>query len=720
MKRIILITIAAVCLLCAVPLVASRAEGGVAEASATGEPSATPEATAPEATATPAQSTELTLATGGLVSTTEFGTDYYMTGLFSDVTKGFNIGEWDIQDARFTMSFSTTQLVSEYISNITISINGVRFYSENVPVTDGLRRSLTLKIPVEHLVEGYNTIRIEGYIRTYNGLPCVDDVTSANWMNIFSESVIEVSYTPAAACESIDQFYTGFTSIDALENSQSAVALATGFDDDELDAAFTVLAGVSSKATKDYQNIDLLAADSLTHLKNKKYVIYIAKPGNLPAELAQAVDAAGGTEGSGAVLALVAGGTNVLVVSANDGAGLDLAAAELGNADVMNQLKKTVKRISASEDVFMRKEGTAQYVYPTESGTYLSGPFRQKVDYFVNFANNRQLAYGSELELHYRYAENLDFNRSLVTVYVNNVPIGSQKLSLESARDDVMVLDIPTDVEVTGSFTLTVAFDLEIEDLWCTLRQEETPWAYISAESTLKLNSIEAPYYLFDNYPYPFVSGGEFNETVLVLPDRNNDIDLTLMGDFMLTLGQFIKYNTGSLSVVRASGPGELEGKNVIVVGTPEDNAAILQLNDKLFFQFNSDGVGIRSNEKKLLEETYAKTLASAQLIESPYSSVRNAVLVIASTDEEDLKNAMDYFGDSANLWKLSGDGFVADEDEVFQFRFKEEAETQQEETKVLLEQSDIMNLLLVGGAVLVLLAVALILTVRKYRRERK
>ncbi len=720
MKRIILITIAAVCLLCAVPLVASRAEGGVAEASATGEPSATPEATAPEATATPAQSTELTLATGGLVSTTEFGTDYYMTGLFSDVTKGFNIGEWDIQDARFTMSFSTTQLVSEYISNITISINGVRFYSENVPVTDGLRRSLTLKIPVEHLVEGYNTIRIEGYIRTYNGLPCVDDVTSANWMNIFSESVIEVSYTPAAACESIDQFYTGFTSIDALENSQSAVALATGFDDDELDAAFTVLAGVSSKATKDYQNIDLLAADSLTHLKNKKYVIYIAKPGNLPAELAQAVDAAGGTEGSGAVLALVAGGTNVLVVSANDGAGLDLAAAELGNADVMNQLKKTVKRISASEDVFMRKEGTAQYVYPTESGTYLSGPFRQKVDYFVNFANNRQLAYGSELELHYRYAENLDFNRSLVTVYVNNVPIGSQKLSLESARDDVMVLDIPTDVEVTGSFTLTVAFDLEIEDLWCTLRQEETPWAYISAESTLKLNSIEAPYYLFDNYPYPFVSGGEFNETVLVLPDRNNDIDLTLMGDFMLTLGQFIKYNTGSLSVVRASAPGELEGKNVIVVGTPEDNAAILQLNDKLFFQFNSDGVGIRSNEKKLLEETYAKTLASAQLIESPYSSVRNAVLVIASTDEEDLKNAMDYFGDSANLWKLSGDGFVADEDEVFQFRFKEEAETQQEETKVLLEQSDIMNLLLVGGAVLVLLAVALILTVRKYRRERK
>lgn len=716
----ILITLAALLALTAVPLAAARAESGSTETPAAEAATATPEATAAEPTPTPTPDTELLVGSDGYISTTTFGSDSYMTGLFSDVTKGFSVGAWDVLDARFTLSFSTTQLVSETLSNITISINGVRFYSETVPVTDGLRRTLTVKIPVEHIVKGYNVIRIEGYIRTYNGLPCVDDVTSANWMNIFKESSIEVSYTPAALCQTIDEFYTCFTSIDALENSQSAVAVSTGFDDDELAAAFTVLAGVSSKATKDYQNIDLLAADSMMYLKGKKYVIYIAESGNLPAEIKTAVEAGGGVGASGATLMLIPGETNVLVVTAPDGAGLDKAATALGNGTLMYQLKKSVKRISAEEDVLMRKEGVEQYTQLTTTGTYMSGPFRQKTDYYIDFANNRQLSYGSELELHYRYSENLDFSRSLVSVYINGVPIGSQKLSEANAADDVLVLDIPTDIDVTGSFTLTVAFDLGIADLWCTLRQEETPWAYVSSESTLKLNSVEAPYYLFDNYPYPFISSGEFNNTVVILPDSNNDIDLTLMGNFMLTLGQYLKYNTGELSVARASEPGDLQDKNVIAVGTPSNNAVIKALNGDLFFQFNDDGVGIRSNEKLLLDPTYAASIATAQMIKSPYSTLRNAILVIASTNKSDLDYALDYFGDSSKVWALYGDGFVADSDEIFEYRFKEDNAQQEEETTTLAERTDVLNLIYVGAAVLIILAAATVFIVLRYRRKQK
>lgn len=717
MRRMILTTLAILFLLTSMPFVSA-----LAETSPSGTASPTPETT-PTPTPTPAlaaeQSSELLTSTDGFISTTTFGTDSYVIGLFSKITKGFNIGDWNLLDAQLTLSFSTTQLVSELLSSITISINGVRFYSEEVPVTDGLRRELTVKIPIEHLVSGYNSIAIEGYIRTYSGLPCVDDVTSANWMNIFAESFVEISYTPAASCTSIDEFYTNFTSIDALENGQSAVAVATGFDDDEICAAFMTLAGVSKSAMKDYQNVDLLAADSLLYLRGKKYVIYIAKPENLPAELKEAATQAQ-SDGFGACLLLLPGTeTNVLVVVANDGAGLTKAAAELSNATTMHQLKGTLKIIDADEDVFVRKEGVTQYTPLTTTGTYLDGPFRQEVSYFINFENNRQLAYGSELELYFRYSENIDFDRSLVSVYVNDVPIGSQKLSSANANGDVLVLDIPTDIEVTGSFTLRVAFDLEIKDLWCTLRQEDTPWAYISSESTLKLNSTEVPYYLFENYPYPFISEGEFNDVVMVIPESNTDIDLTQMGNFMLTLGQYLKYNTGSMSVVRANAPGDLDGKNVIVVGTYENNAVVRELNDDLFFQFNDDGVGIQSNEKLLIEEDYGKTLATAQMIESPYSEVRNAILVLASTREADLENALSYFGDTTSLWKLTGDGFVADSDEMFAYRFKED-NAKEEETTSILERSDVMNVLYIGIAVLVLLAAGLVFIVLRYRRKVK
>ena len=512
---------------------------------------------------------------GAYISTSAFSADHYMVGLFSEITEGFNTGTWDITDAQLTLSFSTTQLVSEVLSDITISINGVRFYSERVPVTDGNRRELTVKIPVEHISEGYNVVAIEGYIRTYDGLPCVDDVTTANWMNVFADSFIEISYHPLQPCTNIDDFYTCFTSIDALENNQSAVVVPTGYDTDELDAALTILAGVSKKSTLYYQNIEFIASDRLSDLSDKRYVIYIAKPENLPAELATAVSENGSIQGAEEGMFMTPGSMNTLVVTAGTSAVLDKAAAVLSDATTMNQLKTSVKIISDDEDVYVRKEGVTQYTPLTETGTYLDGAFRQKVDYFIDFENNRKLAYGSELELYYRYSENLDFDRSLVSVYVNDVPIGSQILSQAKAEGDYIVLNIPTDIEVTGSFKLTVAFDLEIKDLWCTLRQSETPWAYVSSESMLKLNSVDVPYFLFENYPYPFVSAGEFNDVVLIVPDENNELDLELMGDFMLTMGQFIKYNTGTFSVARASEPGDLQGKNIITVGTYLNNPFI-------------------------------------------------------------------------------------------------------------------------------------------------
>lgn len=654
---------------------------------------------------------------GGLVSVSSFSKDHYMVGLFSSVTEGFNMGEWDIDDAQFTLSFSTTQLVSELLSDITILINGVRFYSEKVPVTDGTRRQLTVKIPIEHLKKGYNVIGIEGYIRTYSGYPCVDDVTTANWMNIFKESFVEISYRPAQRCDCIDDFYSCFVSIDALENNQSAVVIPAAFDTGELDAALTALAGISKQATKNYQNINLIAGGA-SQLRAYKYVMYIARLNKLPAELAAEVEKSLKIDDSNAGILLLPGETNFLVVTGKDQSTLEKAAAVLSNPVTMNQLKGNIKMVGIDEDVYVQREGVKQYTKLTETGTYLDGPFRQKADYFIDFENNRRLAYGSEIDLHFRYSKNLDFDRSLVSVYVNDVPIGSQKLSLAKAEGDNIVLNIPTDTKVTGSFTLTVAFDLEIKDLWCTLRQGETPWAYVSDESMLKLNSVEVPYYLFENYPYPFISAGEFNNLVLVIPDGNNDMDLNLVGGFMLTLGQFLKYNTGEFKVVRASDTGYLDKKNVIAIGTFQNNQFIAKLNDKLFFKFYDNGAGIMSNEKLLIEPAYSTTLSAAQIIQSPYSSVKNAILVLSSVNKGYLVNSLKYFTDTKELWKLYGDGFVADNSEIFLYRFKEDNAKLEEVPESIFERKDILNLFYVAAAILVILLTAVVFLVIRYRRK--
>ena len=125
------------------------------------------------------------------------------------------------------------------------------------------------------------------------------------------------------------------------------------------------------------------------------------------------------------------------------------------------------------------------------------------------------------------------------------------------------------------------------------------------------------------------------------------------------------------------------------------------------------------SNEKLLIESSYSTTLATAQIIQSPYSDVKNAILVLASAYKNDLENAMRYFGDTTELWKLSGDGFVADEDDIFLYRFKEENANEDEVAEDFFERTDVMNLLYVAGAVFILLLAAVLFMIIRYRRNR-
>ena len=102
---------------------------------------------------------------------------------------------------------------------------------------------------------------------------------------------------------------------------------------------------------------------------------------------------------------------------------------------------------------------------------------------------NRSIAENSEVNLAFRYAKNLDFDRSLVTVSINDIPIGSKKLNKEYADSDTVSFKTPADLSVVGNYTVTVSFDLEMKSVPCVADSSQTPWAYIAPESTLLINT---------------------------------------------------------------------------------------------------------------------------------------------------------------------------------------------------------------------------------------
>ena len=652
-----------------------------------------------------------------------FTVEHNMTGLRSSLTEFFHVGDWDVHEADLTLVFSSTPLVQQDVSDFTISLNGRRFYSQRIPYTDGEIHQIQIKLPAEEIKEGANSIRLEAYIRTNDSDYCVDDISTASWMNVLTDSSVALSYSPKAKCENIADCFTQFTSVDALENQQSTVFIPTSPAADELTVAALALTGLSQNSVLDYQNIELTELSDEAMLAEKKYSIYIAKYSSLvPSILGQLTSEQKQAAAEGAVIVLLSLQENnhILVVTGEDTNAFNNAGRLLANQPFMQQTKATWRKITADENTLMSHNEIADVLKLSDTGSYLNGPFRQTAGFFIDGYANRFLAANSKVDLFFRYSENLDFNRSLVTVYIDDIPVGSKKLSKEGANGDSASFLLPSNLNVSGNFVLKVAFDLEIPDMVCTVRQEEMPWAYVSESSTIEIHMENAPDLLFDYYPGPFVEDGRINNTVVIMPYEPSEADLDVLRSLTLGFGKYLKDNTGSLRIALSTDMGDLSNSNIISVGRFEDNPIAKELNDQIFFQFSPGGTTIMSNEKIKIEPNYGSTLGTIQLLNSPYSSGKRSLLILSGVRDQGMLNVVNYLGTEEEVWKIFGDGCIADDENISCYRFKKDEPKENNLQQTLGRQKDLIKLGLVGGGVIFLLIVSIILTLIKNGKRRE
>lgn len=648
-----------------------------------------------------------------------FSSDYELQGLFAVCDQNFQTGDWEIHEVRLTLYYTATMLVREEISDFTVSVNGQPVFSERIPLTGGETQKLDISIPVTCIQKGNNRITIESYIRTNDEDPCKDDVSGSSWMVVLKESMITVNYTPSSKCSSVSDIYEKLTSIEALENEESGIAIPQNASEAELTAAAYAMTGISANAALFYENLDIAVYGESNDI-NKKYILYISGYDSLSPEIISkmSVEQKAAAE-KGAVIAFLQDRTekNYLLITGRDSQALINACRLLGNKTYMQQIAASWKRVGVKDDVVFSYDEKEESVL-TENGSYVNGPFSQSASFYIETAANRKIAAGSKLTLRFRYAENLDFDRSLVTVYIGDTPLGSKKLSKETANSDVLTINIPNNLGIVGSFNLKVTFDLEIPDMVCTMRRQDMPWAYITNESTIRLKTEEIPYLLFDYYPAPFIVNGRLNQVMVMIPAEESKQDLEVFSHLLLTLGRYQKDNKGSIAVCRADQNISLENLNVISIGILEKNPIAKQQNNQMYFRFSPEGTTILSNEKMQLDPDYASSLGTAQLFYSPYSSENNALLIISGVTEKGMGSAGKYLGSVEENWKIYGDGFVSDSDNIYCYRFGADNAKRSSLLMKMTAQEDLLVLSVIGGCILFLLVVTAVLLMNKYRHE--
>lgn len=644
------------------------------------------------------------------VYTQNFSKDYNMSNNLSEINETFYIEDWNINSSNLELNFSTTDIAKSI--GYSVSLNGTKFYSSDKSTDSQIIKS-NIDIPVRLFRYGINTITINIYIDSKVS-PCSESIYVVDWMNIFKDTKIEIRYTPILKYNSISDFYRQFVSINSNDYSQSMVAIPND-SSQELEWAMNILNFASKDCKSNYQNIDFKVSKSIQDLKQS--TIYISKYSDLPDYIFKNMTYSQKQIAADTAIILLLklkDNKNILLLTAQDEFYLNKAVEILSNSDIVYQLNSIQKEILSDEITDTVDNFEFQYIRISENGNYIKGTSNPSINYFIEYPKNCILADSSQLYLEMRYSNNLDFDNSMVSVYLNDIPIGSHRLSEKNSNLDSIIFEIPINLKISGNFNLKIDFDLAVYNKFCDINKTEIPWAFVTDNSILKLNSIDSPFLLFEYYPSPFVKDYHLDTLAIVVSDNLNEHDYKTISEIVLYIGRYVKSNIQYLKVFRSSELKNPENFNIIAIGDFKSNPFIQKLNEFLFFKFDSTGQYIVSNEKKAIEKSWGAQLGTVQLINSPFSNTKS-IAVISGTNSKNVLNASRYISDIS--FNLYGDGYIADNQNIFMHKFK--SDNKKEFTfETDNSHKDLILLSSISITIIILIFISGIFVFLKYKRR--
>ncbi|WP_390404800.1 cellulose biosynthesis cyclic di-GMP-binding regulatory protein BcsB [Lacticaseibacillus jixiensis] len=577
---------------------------------------------------------------------------------------------WQVKKATFSFNFQISQLASRQTSDLTLSLNGVKFLSFRPSKETGLQTK-TVTLPLK-LLSGSNTLQISGQILNQTPLAANVQQTPANWLTLAAGANVNFQFGMQEANRAINSWYAHFTGMDTIANHRSAIVVPNAPTADELTAAMRALSGVARIITTTDTKLPVVKANS-TIAKQVDYPLVVAPYARLPKALAQAV-AASGWQTHGVLATVIKGAKHYLVVTGKTPAMVNKAAKFVANEELMKETASATESVVSTTQTatsVLQYQGKRQL---TTTETNLKGPGHQSASYFIALPTDRTNADGSKITLHYRYAKNLDFKRALVTVKLNDQILGSKRLTAAKADGDTLTVTVPKQFAVGNTFTISVDFDLEMYHQSGN-DSDATPWATVGTDSAAYIRSKPRQELLFSNFPSTFIKDQTFDQVAVIAPKTLTTQDMATLTNVFNMLGNYVQQNTGSIKFYRTTpSKAVLASSSVIALGSPKQNAFIDQLNDQLYFKYAKNRSGFISNEKLSIEKQYGKTIGVAQLLRSPYNAHKALLVVTGATPQATLL-ASTQISTQAAISQYHGDAVVVDQDNNhYSYRFKKVA----------------------------------------------
>lgn len=487
------------------------------------------------------------------ISKIELNSNITFDGVFDSYRWIFNSKSKDGTE-RVTLNLeieSTDVLADKVKSYLTFSLNGSEFYSMEINKRNGEPQTLTINLPGYLLKDGSNEVKVEGYLRCSDE-PCTDDYNTANWLVLGEKSNIELVEKAKVYGNKIIEFPYGLSE---SYDSNNKIIIPDKYTDGELSSALkfqTLLGGING-------NGEIVKWSDRGDL-SKSNVIFIGSKeegeSNLPIISNDIKDLPLDNEayiGVNNSPFSTRSDLKLISIISNSETELESAIKFLMNKDIYGQVSSSSTFVNSKLDLDKEIKPISSIITLDELGISemkVEGLFRKEVKIGYALPKNKKLSPGDKLELNLRYSENLDFDRSLFTVYINDTPIGSKKLEREKANNDNISIVIPKDVLNTSYLEIKLAYDLNLKGVECEKNQHEQPWGLVTGDSYIQINSRNTNEFYFNNYPAPFVEDWDINDTMFIVPDNLQSKELTALGNMANLMGKGMRYNLGKIGAV--------------------------------------------------------------------------------------------------------------------------------------------------------------------------
>jgi cellulose synthase operon protein B len=617
------------------------------------------------------------------------GNRFRMEGIYGESRIGFTRPRgWQVKGAKAIVRFQHSPNLIKEKSNLVFRVNDTSVGSVPLNLSNSQIGEAVVPIPA-NLIQDFNELTLVA--QQENDAECSKPGDKALWTEVLPDSKIVLDYQPQAVALNFNRYpYPFFDSL-ALDVSRINYLQPQQPTATWLTAVSRFQANLGRLA--DFRPLETAIVPNLTQkFKSNDRLVIIGTPEQqpllkslkLPLKITgnQFVDGSKTAFGEEVGLIMLATAQNgrvpALVITGNSEKGMERAAkflvqpqSKIGDGSLIVVSSEVPEldapplrdweRFIPSRSNFTLADLQGNDNKPFQDVT-VRGSSAPRINFNFHALPDDFFIRGSAMTIHYSHSAQIDPSKSTVSVFIDNVGIGSKKLTAEDgASDQTFTIDLPPNLIDINS-RIGVDFKLVPRNPEeCGPATDQQLWASLMSKTSFNLNreiTVELPNLKLLTVGYPFAAPQDLSRTAIVLPANPSTTEILTMLKFSERLGRVSRSETVKHSVHLGDALPESvkQFRHLVGIGTRDRFPLPEVFQDKNSFN-------LVDQFTRQFRKTEVQTLPSQggfiKSVLSPWSKndrERRVILALSAQTEEGLKQVQDVLDRDSWFYQLQDD----------------------------------------------------------------